>query len=41
MAALAPRTEHEFHGIHGVGKHKLDRYGPLFLDEIRQFREQG
>lgn len=37
MAAALPRSDDEFHGIHGVGKHKLDRYGPYFLDEIRRF----
>ncbi len=41
MAALAPKTEDELLGIHGVGKHKLKRYGPHFLDEIRRFASGG
>ncbi len=41
MAAILPRTENEFHGIHGVGKHKIERYGPYFLDEIRRFGGSG
>jgi ATP-dependent DNA helicase RecQ len=40
MAALLPETEAEFRGIHGVGRHKLERYGPSFLDEIRRFASQ-
>ncbi|HPW70019.1 MAG: DNA helicase RecQ, partial [Deltaproteobacteria bacterium] len=34
MAAVLPRTKDAFSGIHGVGKYKIERYGPYFLDEI-------
>jgi ATP-dependent DNA helicase RecQ len=37
MAASLPTEDEEFLGVHGVGAHKLKRYGPYFLDEIRKF----
>ncbi|MCK9264087.1 MAG: HRDC domain-containing protein [Deltaproteobacteria bacterium] len=41
MAAVLPRTKDAFSGIHGVGKYKIERYGPYFLDEIRRFGGSG
>jgi ATP-dependent DNA helicase RecQ len=38
MAASLPATDDEFLRVHGVGVHKLKRYGPCFMDEIRSFR---
>lgn len=41
MAQLQPQTIDDFSEISGVGSHKLARYGPRFVDEIRAFcREQ-
>ncbi|HNY66583.1 MAG TPA: DNA helicase RecQ [Deltaproteobacteria bacterium] len=37
MAALLPRDSKSFRSIHGVGDHKLERYGPHFLEEIKRF----
>jgi ATP-dependent DNA helicase RecQ len=37
MAAYLPTDIEEFRRIHGVGTHKLNRYGPDFLEEIRMF----
>lgn len=34
MARSKPRDEQEFLAIHGVGEHKLDKYGADFLDLI-------
>ncbi len=36
MAASLPTTLEAMHGIHGVGDYKLERYGQLFLEEIRR-----
>ena len=35
MAANQPTTNEEFLNISGVGQHKLQRYGKLFIDEIK------
>ncbi len=37
MAAALPRDDEAFLGIHGVGTHKLERYGEEFLAEIRRY----
>ena len=37
MAATLPCKHEDFQNIHGVGAHKLQRYGPDFLAEIRRF----
>lgn len=39
MAALLPIDDAAFLQIHGVGAHKLERYGAEFLAEIRRFCE--
>ncbi|MFQ6757667.1 MAG: DNA helicase RecQ [Deltaproteobacteria bacterium] len=39
MAALLPIDDAAFLQIHGVGAHKLERYGAEFLGEIRRFCE--
>ncbi|NLG34823.1 MAG: AAA family ATPase [Lentisphaerae bacterium] len=38
LAAAAPRTEAELADIHGIGRRKLDRYGPALLDLIQSFK---
>jgi len=37
MAAFRPTDPEAFQNIHGVGAHKLERYAPAFLNEIRRF----
>jgi ATP-dependent DNA helicase RecQ len=37
MAAYRPIDDEGFLRIHGVGAHKLERYGAEFLGEIRRF----
>jgi ATP-dependent DNA helicase RecQ len=37
MAAALPMDEDAFLNVHGVGTHKLERYGRKFLDEIRRY----
>lgn len=37
MCNLLPRNEEEFLLIHGVGQSKMEKYGRIFLDEIRKF----
>ena len=37
MAAHLPTDNEAFLRIHGVGAHKLERYGAEFLGEIQQF----
>ena len=39
MAAIYPRDEGEFSGIHGVGRLKLEEYGEQFLGLIREYVE--
>jgi ATP-dependent DNA helicase RecQ len=41
MAAFRPTDPEAFQNIHGVGARKLERYGTVFLDEIRRFVEGG
>lgn len=36
MIAIKPRNEAEFASVSGVGQHKLEQYGPEFLDVIRE-----
>jgi len=38
MSAYLPTNSSEFLDISGVGEHKLKRYGPLFLEEIRKYQ---
>jgi ATP-dependent DNA helicase RecQ len=37
MAAFLPRTAESMLSIHGVGRAKLDRYGPIFLQVIEGY----
>ena len=37
MAAYLPTDQESFQRINGVGTHKLERYGPAFIDEIKRF----
>jgi ATP-dependent DNA helicase RecQ len=37
MTTVLPRDEQGLLGINGIGRHKLKRYGSIFLDEIRAF----
>ena len=37
MAAHLPTDEQSFLAIHGVGAHKLERYGSQFMAEIKAF----
>ncbi|WP_430385365.1 DNA helicase RecQ [Bianquea renquensis] len=37
MCSKMPITEEEFLKVSGVGQAKLEKYGPLFLDEIKAF----
>ena len=39
MAALYPQDETEFSDIHGVGRVKLEEYGPTFMKTIRDYVE--
>jgi ATP-dependent DNA helicase RecQ len=39
MCARMPRTGEELLAVKGVGRAKFDKYGSLFLNEIRQFAE--
>ncbi len=39
MAAFLPTSSEAFQCIHGVGTHKLKRFGPDFIGEIRRFVE--
>ncbi len=42
MAAFFPKSPESLEKIHGVGKVKLENYGPVFLDEIKAHcRERG
>ncbi len=40
MAARRPRTPEDFRKITGVGERKLERYGAIFISEIRRFCER-
>ncbi len=40
MAALRPCTPEDFRKITGVGDKKLERYGAIFISEIRRFCEK-
>ncbi len=37
MVEHQPQTKSDFRALHGVGDVKLDRYGDVFLDTIRQY----
>jgi ATP-dependent DNA helicase RecQ len=39
MAIHQPTTPEAFLQIHGVGKRKLEKYGPVFLEEIQREKE--
>ncbi len=39
MAAMLPENHVDFLKIHGVGEHKLKKYGPAFINEIRSCRQ--
>jgi ATP-dependent DNA helicase RecQ len=43
MAACLPTTRDELLAIHGIGHAKADKYGPIFLDLIREYtmRREG
>lgn len=38
MAAVMPTDTQKFLSIHGVGAHKLDKYGTDFMEEIKAFK---
>jgi len=38
LAAYLPTDDQAFLAIHGVGTHKLERYGSEFMDEIKRFK---
>ncbi len=40
MAAVQPRTLHEFSALPGVGSHKLQKYGMLFVKEILAYQTE-
>ncbi|HEY9840299.1 MAG TPA: HRDC domain-containing protein, partial [Candidatus Obscuribacterales bacterium] len=37
MASAMPQSKDALLNIHGVGSHKLERYGAVFLEEIKAF----
>jgi ATP-dependent DNA helicase RecQ len=39
MCHLMPRNDSEFLLVHGVGQNKLENYGPVFLNLIREFAQ--
>ena len=39
MAAALPQSTEEFSRIHGVGREKLEQYGPVFLEVICSYAE--
>lgn len=39
MVSLRPRTLHELANVSGVGRHKLNTYGQIFLDIIERVGE--
>lgn len=41
MAAVQPRDKNDILRIHGVGFHKLDRYGPAFLEAINEYQREN
>ena len=41
MAATLPTDSMALMRVHGVGMHKLERYGPAFLEVIRGFGKEG
>jgi ATP-dependent DNA helicase RecQ len=40
MAAALPADDEAFLNVHGVGTHKLERYGEDFLGEIRRYLQE-
>lgn len=40
MSAVEPKTEEELLNIKGVGAQKREKYGDVFLEEIRLFIEK-
>lgn len=40
MCLKMPRNENEMLDVNGVGRHKYEKYGEQFLDEIRKFNEE-
>jgi len=41
MVEHRPETPSEFRALHGVGDVKLDRYGEIFLDVLREFKAEA
>ena len=41
MASRIPGDEAALRAIHGIGEKKIETYGTVFLDRIRQHRERG
>lgn len=39
MAAQKPTSERELHGIYGLGETKIQQYGMLFVEAIREYIE--
>jgi superfamily II DNA helicase RecQ len=40
MADLRPQDEIEMLGVSGVGEHKMNKYGKIFLEEIRRYAHE-
>jgi ATP-dependent DNA helicase RecQ len=41
MARRVPLTRWDFGEVHGVGEAKLERFGEVFLAEVRRYVEEG
>ena len=41
MVAKRPNTDEEFLRVNGVGEHKLNKYGNVFLEVIRLFGSEN
>ncbi|MEO1237312.1 MAG: DNA helicase RecQ [Planctomycetota bacterium] len=41
MAQSLPTTDDAFLAVNGVGQTKLEKYGPVFLEAIREYLDQG
>lgn len=39
MCQLLPSTDEDFLEVNGVGRRKLEQYGEIFMDEIKQFQD--
>ncbi|SJZ42362.1 ATP-dependent DNA helicase RecQ [Pilibacter termitis] len=41
MANLLPETDEQFLEVKGVGQNKLEKYGTIFMEEIKKFSEKA